>query len=65
MDINTRAPVHGVAGNGIFSNKMKLYQSLNNYWITMVMIKGHLSTLISKGKVAYKLENYCMYWYRV
>ena len=49
----------------IFSQKMKLYQSLNNYWIMMVMIKGHLSTLISKGKVAYKLENYCMYWYKV
>ena len=44
---------------------MKLYQSLNNYWIMMVMIKGHLSTLISKGKVAYKLDNYCMYWYKV
>ncbi len=49
----------------IFSKKMNLYQSLNNYWIMMVMIKGHLSTLISKGKVSYKIENYCMYWYKV
>jgi glyoxylase-like metal-dependent hydrolase (beta-lactamase superfamily II) len=48
-----------------FSNKMDLYKSLNNYWLTVVMLKGHLSSLNSKGKVAYKLENYCMYWYKV
>lgn len=48
-----------------FSNKMNLYKSLNNYWLTLVMMKGHLSSLNSKGKVAYKLENYCMYWYKV
>src|SRR5271157_737426 len=48
-----------------FSNKLDLYKSLNNYWLTGVMLKGHLSSLNLKGKVAYKLENYCMYWYRV
>lgn len=46
------------------SNKMGLYKSINNYWLTVVMLKGHLSSLINKGKVMYKLENYCMYWYR-
>jgi glyoxylase-like metal-dependent hydrolase (beta-lactamase superfamily II) len=48
-----------------FSYKMDLYKSLNNYWLTLVMLKGHLSSLNNKGKVAYKLENYCMYWYCV
>jgi glyoxylase-like metal-dependent hydrolase (beta-lactamase superfamily II) len=46
------------------SQRMDLYQSLNNYWISLVMLKGHLSSLVSRGKAAYRLENYCMYWYR-
>ena len=29
------------------------------------MLKGHLGSLNNRGRVAYKLENYCMYWYRV
>ncbi|AFC98835.1 Zn-dependent hydrolase, including glyoxylase [Methanocella conradii HZ254] len=48
-----------------FSYKLDLYKSLNNYWLTLVMLKGHLSSLNHKGKVAYRLENYCMYWYKV
>jgi glyoxylase-like metal-dependent hydrolase (beta-lactamase superfamily II) len=48
-----------------FSNRLGLYQSINNYWLTVVMLKGHLSSLIDKRKVAYKLENYCMYWYKL
>ena len=48
-----------------FSNRMDLYKSLNNYWLTLVMLKGHLSSLNHTGKVAYKLENYCMYWYKI
>ena len=48
-----------------FSLKLDLYKSLNNYWLTGVMLKGHLSSLNLKGKLAYKLENYCMYWYRI
>lgn len=48
-----------------FSNKLGLYKSLNNYWLTLVMMKGHLSDLIVRGKVGYRLENYCMYWYRI
>ena len=46
------------------STEMNLYKSLNNYWLTLVMLKGHLSSLIGRGKASYKLENYCMYWYR-
>jgi glyoxylase-like metal-dependent hydrolase (beta-lactamase superfamily II) len=49
----------------LLSNELKLYNSLNNYWLTGVMLKGHLSSLIARGKAAYKLENYCMFWYRV
>ncbi|MCD1295979.1 MBL fold metallo-hydrolase [Methanocella sp. CWC-04] len=48
-----------------FSNRLELYKSINNYWLTVVMLKGHLSDLIDKGKMKYQLENYCMYWYRV
>lgn len=48
-----------------FSHELDLYKSLNNYWLTLVMLKGHLSSLNNKGKVAYKLENYCMYWSKV
>lgn len=44
-----------------FSYELGLYKSLNNYWLTLVMLKGHLSSLNNKGKVAYKLEDYCMY----
>jgi hypothetical protein len=47
------------------SQELNLYKSLNNYWLTVVMLKGHLSSLVSRGKAAYKLDNYCMYWYRV
>jgi glyoxylase-like metal-dependent hydrolase (beta-lactamase superfamily II) len=47
------------------SQELNLYKSLNNYWLTVVMLKGHLSSLVSRGKAAYKLENYCMYWYKV
>lgn len=46
------------------SQRMNLYKSLNNYWISLVMLKGHLSSLVGRGKASYKLENYCMYWYR-
>ncbi|HEY3273215.1 MAG TPA: MBL fold metallo-hydrolase [Methanocella sp.] len=49
----------------LLSNELKLYNSLNNYWLTGVMLKGHLSSLIARGKAAYKLDNYCMFWYRV
>jgi glyoxylase-like metal-dependent hydrolase (beta-lactamase superfamily II) len=48
-----------------FSYELDLYKSLNNYWLTLVMLKGHLSSLNNRGKVAYKLENYCMYWFRI
>lgn len=49
----------------LLSQEMSLYKSLNNYWLTVVMLKGHLSSLVSRGRAAYKLDNYCMYWYRV
>jgi glyoxylase-like metal-dependent hydrolase (beta-lactamase superfamily II) len=49
----------------LLSNELHLYNSLNNYWLTVVMLKGHLSSLINRGRAAYRLENYCMYWYRV
>ncbi|OPY30789.1 MAG: Metallo-beta-lactamase superfamily protein [Methanocella sp. PtaU1.Bin125] len=49
----------------LLSNELNLYKSLNNYWLTVVMLKGHLSSLIGRGKAAYRLDNYCMYWYRV
>jgi len=48
-----------------FCNELDLYKSLNNYWLTLVMLKGHLSSLNNQGRVAYKLENYCMFWYAV
>lgn len=47
-----------------FCNELDLYKSLNNYWLTLVMLKGHLSSLNHRGLVAYKLEDYCMFWYR-
>ena len=29
------------------------------------MLKGHMSSLVDKGKAAYKLQNYTLYWYRI
>lgn len=47
------------------ADRLKLYHSLNNYYISLVMLKGHMSNLVDRGKAAYKLENYTLYWYKI
>ncbi|WP_424359245.1 MBL fold metallo-hydrolase [Methanocella sp. MCL-LM] len=48
----------------LLAERLKLYHSMNNYYIALVMLKGHMSSLVGRGKAGYKLENFTLYWYR-
>lgn len=49
----------------LLAERLQLYHSLNNYYISLVMLKGHIGNLVDRGQAAYKLENYTLYWYKI